>query len=790
MATYENKSIDTIKQDIRTEFKRIEKSKRWWYRDDQEIYEAWENIIDRYISELSRANWMWVSNGKWWIRNNKAEWIKSENLYKWEALKYFKEAKNRFKKRRHEVLEEHDWWWGCYITSSKENDDQIEKVAKSINTAEEEALKKIQEVCNPTQKAKNASQYDAVEMDKYWKPKTRKNNEWKLELVKQKPLFTVSRDWTSTFTDRVNPMKIDKALGQLFKDKDNIYRIDYSKCTNTWIKTKIKKLIWGLTCWIAYDTNSKTYVLTDRAWRILTNRALVWEWVTLKQDTIIKGQSKKDKIEWPEGESLERLRSTSRPFDFNANNYSYYTQFSKKYDTHICSSYAYWLVSDIIAKKWYCFTAPEQSAWKIANSGDIKQHFSINQIDSKNPRQQIVNAPAGTFLTMRFDNTKATASWVSHVMVSLWNGVYSDLFGPKIRKIDFKSETKFTWKKFVYWWASYTLTDDSRLMSPILWSFPKWSKQHIYKENITPEEFAKQICKSTWANEMYIKSLISKQNNIPLNKFWTTVKSISVDMVTREITNLELQNKEWSNDVANNFLDSIKSYKTDIMRHYPKLTNHEYDEIAKRAIWILYQESDGGDSMKYKWKEIAHDIGVTNLSSRDWSRWYTQLKFNQNFSNSDKNFLKTFGINGENDLTNARNCWIATMVWLIKKYYDYVVPMKSDPFWRNDAEIIELKFKDKKKESIARGKPLKQLGGRPRTENEIQAKISEWANKHGWIAEQNVVIRSWIIRDDDFFDFIYYARNEPSEIDFGTATPELKWTYAYKANNHIGDHLA
>ena len=167
---YENKKFNTIKQDIRKEFKNIENNKKWRYRDDQEIYDAWINVISNYIKELSNADWMRISNEKWWVKEWKAVLLKSANLYKWEALKYFKDARDSFSKRRKEVLDER-WVFWMYITTSSQNEKQIHEIAKAINTAEEIALKKIEKVCNPKQEQSNAVEDSEIVRDNEWKVK-------------------------------------------------------------------------------------------------------------------------------------------------------------------------------------------------------------------------------------------------------------------------------------------------------------------------------------------------------------------------------------------------------------------------------------------------------------------------------------------------------------------------------------------------------------------------------------------------------------------------------------------
>ena len=826
MVEYKDKSLNTIKEDIKKEFKKIEDSKKWFYRDDQEIYEAWKNVVDRYIYQLSNAEWMWVNNEKRWVKNGNAELITSENKYKNEALKYFRQAKANFIGRYNEVLKEKKTIFGMYITSRAENEEQIKQVAESINKAEEETLRTIREHCNPKQELDNAVNNNNVARDRQWNIKL---NQW--EIVQQDPLFNKSDDWTLTFTKKANPLKIHQVLDNLFKDKDVVYTIDYSNCKNSSIKRNMERIINWHTCLIKYDKKSQTYHLTGENWNILSNRALIWEWVSVKKVTDVNQLSNdwSKGNEWLNGSestnngnesALNTPDKTPDSYKFNANDYKYYVQFHEKYNKNICSSYAYWVVSDILAKAWYLFNAPDVNAWDIADSSYIKPKFNIDKIDDNSPQQQIIDAPAGTILTVRFNWTNARESWVSHAMVSLWNWVYTDLFGSRIRTIDFKSQTKFSWKTFNFRWANYTLTEDARLISPDLKKFDSWSSKTVEWSNITPDNFADQICESTWLNKSYVRSLIAKQNNIQLNDFWKVADKLSISIIEKEIKDMNLENEAWSNKVAEDFLESLKSHKSDIMKHYPKLSNYEYDEIAKRAVWILYQESNAGryfkdNSLKPSrgirkekiypfvnkivvaaneissyWSDNQQtkvDSNYSISSELNLSRWYTQIKFNELFKEEDKDFLKSFGINWDNDLADAGKCWIATMIWLIKKYYDYVVPMKSDPFRINDTNITQVTYRDGHVEEFARERVIR---NHRRTDQEFDDAKNALCNKHGPIQSERETLRSWVTNPDDFFDFLYYARNQPSQIKYWTATPKVEWTYAYKANEHVERHLA
>ena len=255
-------------------------------------------------------------------------------------------------------------------------------------------------------------------------------------------------------------------------------------------------------------------------------------------------------------------------------------------------------------------------------------------------------------------------------------------------------------------------------------------------------------------------------------------------------------------EVAEKFLSSIENHKSEIMSHYPNLTDYEYNEIAKRAIWILYQESEAGASKKYGgfhwigWKEWILPIlwiaiwAIKTIKWEERSRWYTQIKFNWLFDSKSKQILESFWIKSWSDLTDAWNCWIATMIWLIDNYFNFIVPMKKDPFWTNDAKIIEVKCNDWKIDSFAIWKKIPESWTRKiRTMAEIQKKIEELWNAHRWIAKQEEKIRLWIKNDNEFFDFLYYTWNKPSEITYWTATPNRN-KYVGNCRSFTTEHIA
>lgn len=88
------------------------------------------------------------------------------------------------------------------------------------------------------------------------------------------------------FTKESNPVKIHDAFKGLFKDPNQVYQIDYSKCTNPKIKAIMSKLAGTETCYLRYDAEQKTYTICDKDGKQLHNRAYIWEGVRLIPDGV------------------------------------------------------------------------------------------------------------------------------------------------------------------------------------------------------------------------------------------------------------------------------------------------------------------------------------------------------------------------------------------------------------------------------------------------------------------------------------------------------------------------
>jgi len=133
MEKYIDKSFQTIKQDVRKEFKDLESRharKLKVIRDDQEIYEAWQAVITKYVSEFLRS-----------IPEDFRVWPKKQ-----EAIKYFKSAEQKLKQKYKDVVNERKWFLGMYVTSAKENEERLDEVASIINNAEANTLNNIKTV--------------------------------------------------------------------------------------------------------------------------------------------------------------------------------------------------------------------------------------------------------------------------------------------------------------------------------------------------------------------------------------------------------------------------------------------------------------------------------------------------------------------------------------------------------------------------------------------------------------------------------------------------------------------
>ncbi|MFC2495494.1 MAG: hypothetical protein ACFNWZ_04835, partial [Candidatus Absconditicoccaceae bacterium] len=230
MTEYKNQSVDQIQKQLSNKF---EKDKQWRIRDDQEIYLAGQAIINETIGKIqeSKNNW-----GKWAL----------------EPLKTLEK----------ELVDKHNSCNRIGLFTDNENKRLLNDIAHKIDNAENIVLERLM---------RNNAHRDI----------TQKNTETKDTQGKSFFNFDKKTD-TYTFTDRSNKLKIHEVLGQFFTNDKNIYTIDYSKCTNLKIKSRMQQVLGGTSsCLIKYDKKTGTYNLISNG-AIVDERALIWEGVSLR----------------------------------------------------------------------------------------------------------------------------------------------------------------------------------------------------------------------------------------------------------------------------------------------------------------------------------------------------------------------------------------------------------------------------------------------------------------------------------------------------------------------------
>lgn len=236
---YQNKDLAQIKDALKKEFDKID---IYWTRDDKEIYKSAINLCNRCKTEISNI----YQNPKY----NEIINIKISNLKK--------------------TLQETEKNLKGYAFFS-DNKEIINNVSQLIDNSENEIL----EIIEDFEKTINSEQ-----SKKELKKIREQVSNW---------FFTENKDWSISLTSKANNYRIDEVLEWIDADT---YLIDYSKCTNQKIKSKMEKLIWvWSTCYLKKwidKTGNNTYVLINHNWEFLSDRALIWELVTLTQSNIIK----------------------------------------------------------------------------------------------------------------------------------------------------------------------------------------------------------------------------------------------------------------------------------------------------------------------------------------------------------------------------------------------------------------------------------------------------------------------------------------------------------------------
>ena len=243
MGEYKDRSIETIQKDVKEQFNKIEENNGAWTRDDIEIRQAGIQICWAYIQAIQSD--------------------KSMNYGKW-ALEPFtilqKHLNDEIKTMTERKLLTH-------------NKDEIYNVANRIDNAEREVLKRLR---------LNNTNRDSRELVK----KSEKEHNGKNIFIMEEGSNLKKQTGNLIFTKESNPVKIHDALKGLFENPNQVYQIDYSKCTNPKIKAIMSKLAGTETCYLRYDEKQKTYTIRNQNGDGISNRAYIWEGVRLTPDGV------------------------------------------------------------------------------------------------------------------------------------------------------------------------------------------------------------------------------------------------------------------------------------------------------------------------------------------------------------------------------------------------------------------------------------------------------------------------------------------------------------------------
>lgn len=173
------------------------------------------------------------------------------------------------------------------------NKDQIYQIANRIDNAEREVLKRLR---------LNNTNRDSRELVK----KSEKEHNGKNIFIMEGGSNLKKQTGNLIFTKESNPVKIHDALKGLFENPNQVYQIDYSKCTNPKIKAIMSKLAGIETCYLRYDAQQKTYTICDKDGNRLNNRLYIWEGVRLIPDGIRQWRSYTE-----DNKKKEQLSNTS-----------------------------------------------------------------------------------------------------------------------------------------------------------------------------------------------------------------------------------------------------------------------------------------------------------------------------------------------------------------------------------------------------------------------------------------------------------------------------------------------
>ena len=322
MTTYQDRSIETIQKDVENNFKKIDKRGT---RDDLEIAQAGFQICWAYIHAIKSDKS--INYGKWALSP---------------LIELQKELQGEIKAMKN---------------SFTNNKDQIYRIANRIDNAERAVLKNL---------GLNNTNRDSRNIVKKAQ-----------EVHKGKKIFTMEggenykkQTGNIIFTKEANPstVKIHDALKGLFENPNQVYQIDYSKCTNPKIKAIMSKLAGTETCYLRYDAKQKTYTIRNQNGDGISNRAYIWEGVRLIPDGVKQWRAYAE-----EKKSKENL---SKYASIDKNNLLKELEKAMPSTKKLKDTDREKLVRDTDRRLWYLLAQAKKLWYELHNEPISKLHFN------------------------------------------------------------------------------------------------------------------------------------------------------------------------------------------------------------------------------------------------------------------------------------------------------------------------------------------------------------------------------------------------------------------------------
>ena len=267
-----NKDQREITKELKNDFKNFEDRKKWY---DEELHDLWIKHLENYRKKINAAI------------------TKIGNIPTIDKQKHSAkctELTNRLNAAKEEINNKTlklNLWWMAY---KFHHDEHLNAIWSAIDRYEDDAIDTIKNLIE-----------DINDDEQIQAEKGNVDN-----ANKQRTYVEIDDNWIYRLTKHTNRPRIHEVLWGVINEWE-LWKIDYSSCTNQYIKNKMASAIsssenytntWeSYSCYLQYDKNQNTYVLSDWDGHVLQQRALIREWVQLTPPSKIKWEAKLAKRE-------------------------------------------------------------------------------------------------------------------------------------------------------------------------------------------------------------------------------------------------------------------------------------------------------------------------------------------------------------------------------------------------------------------------------------------------------------------------------------------------------------